>query len=44
MSYGYAGRILRVDLSSGLIEEDKLPNEKILREYIGCRGPVGLGL
>jgi len=41
MSYGYAGKILRINLSSCRIEEENLPNEEILREYIGC---WGLGL
>ena len=36
---GYAGKLLRVDLSAGRISEEPLPSDDILRKYIG-----GLGL
>jgi len=35
--FGYAGKILRIDLSNGKIEKQKLP-VKLAREYIGGRG------
>ena len=35
---GYAGRILRIDLSRQTISQEKLPPEEILRKYIGCNG------
>ncbi len=38
---GYAGRHLRVDLSRGTIEKQPLPDEAVLRKYVGG---VGLGL
>lgn len=38
---GYMGKILRVDLSKDVIEEERLPEESELRKYIGC---VGLGM
>ncbi len=38
---GYMGKILRVDLTAGKIKEESLPEESILRKYIGC---VGLGM
>ncbi|MDP2916583.1 MAG: aldehyde ferredoxin oxidoreductase C-terminal domain-containing protein [Dehalococcoidia bacterium] len=38
---GYAGKILRVDLSSGQITEEQLPEEKVLKQYLGG---TGLGL
>src|SRR4030043_433666 len=38
---GYTGKILRVDLTKGNITVEGLPEEKILRKYIGC---FGLGL
>ncbi len=38
---GYRGRILRVDLTRGNIETEELPEEKILRKYVGN---FGLGL
>ncbi|MBU7023921.1 MAG: aldehyde ferredoxin oxidoreductase, partial [Theionarchaea archaeon] len=34
---GYAGKFLEIDLSSGAIEEKKVP-DNILKEYIGGRG------
>ncbi len=37
---GYAGKLLRVDLTKNQIKTEKLPNEKTLRQYIGG---VGLG-
>ncbi|MFC1873554.1 aldehyde ferredoxin oxidoreductase family protein [Chloroflexota bacterium] len=41
MVSGYMGKLLRVDLSSGKISEEQLPDESVLRKYIGC---YGLGL
>lgn len=41
MRGGYVGRILRVDLTSGQISEEGLPDEDIMRKYIGG---VGLGV
>jgi len=38
---GYCGKVLRVDLSSGKIRDDFLPEENILRKYLGG---WGLGL
>ena len=38
---GYRGKILRVDLTSGSITTEGLPDEKILRKYLGN---FGLGL
>lgn len=38
---GYIGKILRVDLTVGSITVEALPDERILRRYIGC---FGLGL
>ncbi len=40
MQGGYVGRILRVDLTRGHITEEELPDERILRKFIGG---VGLG-
>ncbi|WXG40009.1 MAG: aldehyde ferredoxin oxidoreductase C-terminal domain-containing protein [Candidatus Freyarchaeum deiterrae] len=37
MIKGYAGKFLEVDLTSGNIEETKLPDE-VLKDYIGGRG------
>ena len=39
MQGGYAGKLLRVDLSSGKISEEPLPDNETLRKYVG-----GLGL
>lgn len=41
MTGGYAGKLLRVDLSSGECRTTPLPDEKVLREYIGG---IGLGM
>jgi aldehyde:ferredoxin oxidoreductase len=41
MKGGYAGKILRVDLTSGKIREEALPKDGVLRQYLGC---WGLGL
>lgn len=41
MKGGYAGKILKVNLSSENIVEEDLPKEDILRQYLGC---WGLGL
>ncbi len=38
---GYRGKILRIDLSEGSINVEKLPDETILRKYVGN---FGLGL
>ncbi len=39
MAGGYIGRILRVDLTNGILRDEPLPPENVLRKYIG-----GLGL
>ena len=41
MRGGYAGKILRVDLTSAAVSQEELPSEDILRKYIGG---VGLGV
>lgn len=41
MQGGYVGKVLRVDLTSGVITLEDLPTEHILRKYIGG---VGLGV
>lgn len=38
---GYAGKLLRVDLTAGECRTTPLPDEKILREYVGG---IGLGM
>jgi aldehyde:ferredoxin oxidoreductase len=38
---GYVGKVLRINLSTGEVTTEKLPDEKIVRKYIGC---FGLGL
>ena len=38
---GFAGKILRIDLTTGDIAARPLPAEDVLRSYIGC---LGLGL
>jgi aldehyde:ferredoxin oxidoreductase len=35
---GYVGQILRVDLTSGKLFEEPLPDTSILRKYLGCWG------
>lgn len=35
---GYAGKILRVDLTSGKIVKESLPNTKVLRKFVGATG------
>jgi aldehyde:ferredoxin oxidoreductase len=35
---GYAGKILRVDLSKGKVTDQDLPDENVLRKYIGGTG------
>jgi aldehyde:ferredoxin oxidoreductase len=35
---GYMGKILRVDLSKQKIEDEALPNEDVLRKYVGGTG------
>ena len=32
---GYRGKLIRVDLSKGSISTEKLPDESILRKYVG---------
>ncbi len=39
MRGGYAGKLLRIDLSAGTIADEALPSDDILRQYVG-----GLGL
>ncbi len=41
MKGGYAGRLLYVDLTTSSIHEEDLPEEKVLRAWVGC---WGLGL
>ncbi|UCF92514.1 MAG: hypothetical protein JSW39_30340 [Desulfobacterales bacterium] len=41
MTAGYAGKILYVDLTENKIGEDSLPDEEVLRSWLGC---FGLGL
>jgi aldehyde:ferredoxin oxidoreductase len=41
MAYGHAEKILRVDLSSGRIETEPLPDPQVLRKWVGG---TGLGL
>ena len=41
MKGGYTGKLLRVNLTKGNFENSELPNEDILREYIGG---IGLGM
>ena len=41
ISGGYVGKILRVNLSTGKITTEPLPDETILRKYIGGFG-IGL--
>ena len=38
MMGGYVGKLLRVDLSKEEIAETSLPEDKILRQYIGGTG------
>ncbi len=38
---GYRGKVIRVNLTTGDINTEDLPDEKIVRQYIGC---FGLGL
>jgi aldehyde:ferredoxin oxidoreductase len=35
---GYMGKILRVDLTSGSLKDEHLPEEPILKKYIGGQG------
>ena len=35
--YGYAGRVLRVDLTRGIITREPTP-EAVVRDYLGARG------
>lgn len=41
MDKGYMGKILRIDLTKEKMEEESLPEEAILKKYVGC---VGLGM
>lgn len=38
---GYMGKVLRVDLDSGVISDEPLPGDDVLRKYVGC---FGLGM
>lgn len=38
---GYTGKILRVNLTDGTIRDEKIPEDDVLKNYIGC---FGLGL
>lgn len=38
MIYGYAGKLLRVNLTTGSAREEGLPSEDVLRDYMGCWG------
>lgn len=38
MLYGYMGKILRVNLTTGSVKEEPLPPEKTVRDYMGCWG------
>ncbi|MBI2916874.1 MAG: hypothetical protein HYY01_02685 [Chloroflexi bacterium] len=38
MTKGYAGKLLRVDLSSGSVQDEPLPPLEVLRQYIGGTG------
>jgi aldehyde:ferredoxin oxidoreductase len=41
MSKGYRGKIMRVDLTQKKVWDEPLPNEEVLRQYVGCY-PLGL--
>src|SRR5207245_2601277 len=38
MPDGYMGKILRVDLSTGSMKDEPLPDEAVLRKYVGGKG------
>jgi aldehyde:ferredoxin oxidoreductase len=38
MIYGYTGKLLRVNLTTGSAKEESLPSEDVLRDYMGCWG------
>src|SRR5207247_1918367 len=38
MPDGYMGKILRVDLSIGAMHDEPLPDESVLRKYVGGKG------
>ena len=38
---GFTGQLLRVDLTTGEIKKESLPDESVLREYLGG---IGLGM
>ncbi len=38
---GYAGKLLRVDLTAGAVRDENLPPETVLRQYLGS---LGLGV
>ena len=41
MNKGYCGKVLRVDLTNKKISDEPLPDEKVLKDYVGCF-PLGL--
>ena len=38
MINGYAGKVLHVDLTNRKVKEEPLPDEKVLRSWLGCWG------
>jgi aldehyde:ferredoxin oxidoreductase len=38
MPGGYMGKILRVDLSTGTMRDEELPDEAVLRKFVGGKG------
>jgi aldehyde:ferredoxin oxidoreductase len=38
MANGYAGKVLHVDLTNRKVSEEPLPDEKVLRSWLGCWG------
>jgi len=38
MSFGYAGKLLRINLTTGEIKDESLPSDTTLRDYLGCWG------
>src|SRR5262245_1944495 len=38
MVNGYMGKVLRVDLSTGTMWDEPLPDETVLRKYVGGKG------
>ena len=37
---GYMGKILRVNLTTGAMKDENLPEEPLLRKFIGGRAPA----